>query len=210
MRGSLLRKVSRLIHYFSHHPGDLNRYCAHNIFARCSPLDLELPWIAYGAIDFLDDYLNPQMNICEYGTGGSTIFFGRRAGTVYSIENDEAWYAAVAGKVETLALRNIDIVLKPFDPRNPIAFEESSYLKAIPDDIRIDVFFIDGAEEWIPTRPTCFTYVENLVPPGGIIVVDDSWRYPSIRSWHNAKHMQIFQSPGPCRLGVTTTDVYFY
>ena len=59
-------------------------------------------------------------------------------------------------------------------------------------------------------RPICFRKAEEHVKPNGIIVVDDSWRYPSLRENNRARDVKVFQSVGPCLLGVTSTDVFFY
>jgi hypothetical protein len=40
--------------------------------------------------------------------------------------------------------------------------------------------------------------------------VDDSWRYPSLRASAKTKRYKVFRSVGPCRPGVTSTDLYFY
>jgi hypothetical protein len=52
--------------------------------------------------------------------------------------------------------------------------------------------------------------VEDRVKPGGIIVLDDSWRYAAPRLRNKAKRFEVFESVGPCRPGCTTTDVFFY
>ena len=75
---------------------------------------------------------------------------------------------------------------------------------------RFDIVVVDGSEEWTQVRPVCFQYAENFVRKGGIIVVDDSWRYPVLRRENKAKRYQVFQSVGPCRPGVTSTDIFFY
>jgi predicted O-methyltransferase YrrM len=59
-------------------------------------------------------------------------------------------------------------------------------------------------------RPVCFARAERQVRPGGIIVVDDSWRYPALRQANRARHFRDFQSVGPFRPGVTSTDIFFY
>jgi hypothetical protein len=48
------------------------------------------------------------------------------------------------------------------------------------------------------------------VKPGGIIAVDDSWRYVQLRHSSNAKRVEVFESVGPARLGITSTDIFFY
>src|SRR5690606_37246496 len=44
-----------------------------------SPLDLELPWLTIGAILHIKRFLNKNMRVFEYGSGGSTLFFSKRA-----------------------------------------------------------------------------------------------------------------------------------
>ena len=61
-------------------------------------------------------------------------------------------------------------------------------------------------------RADCFKRAESNITPGGIIVVDDSW-FPdcaALRNSNRAKRVRMFESTGPCRIGVTSTDVYFY
>lgn len=209
MHGTLPRKIARTITSLALHPQYIPRCVTHNLINGKSPLDLELPWFSYAAIDFLDDYLNTDMAVCEYGSGGSTLFFAKRAKSVFSIENDPRWFERVSRRLKARACRNATIELHPFDFKNAAGFEHSAYLHAIPDG-RFDVIVVDGGEEWTQVRPVCFKKAEARIKPGGIIVVDDSWRYPAIRRQNNARQSRIFKSVGPCRPGVTTTDVYFY
>ena len=83
------------------------------------------------------------------------------------------------------------------------------HLLALPKR-KFDVIVIDGSEEWNQVRPICFRHAEQFIRPGGCIIVDDSWRYSAIRNQHNALRHQIFESVGPCRPGVTSTDIFFY
>ena len=61
-----------------------------------------------------------------------------------------------------------------------------------------------------PATGELSTVATGLAEVSGIVVVDDSWRYPGLRRNHRAKELKIFQSVGPCRPGVTSTDVFFY
>ena len=209
MKGTLPVKLGRLVSNFMFQPQFVPRYVRQNVLNGKSPLELELPWFSYAAIDFLCNFLKPDMTVCEYGSGGSTLFFSRRVRSVYAIEDNDRWYEFVKQKLLSESVENVTLKLHPFDFRNPTGFERSDYLHAIPD-VRCDVIVVDGSEEWIPVRPTCFYHAEQFIKPGGIIVVDDSWRYPELRAKNAAKRMQIFQSVGPCRPGVTSTDVFFY
>lgn len=209
MNGNLAVKTCRLASNLAAHPSYLNRYLSNNVFDRRYPLDLEIPWFSYAAIDFLERYLKPQMTVCEYGSGGSTIFFSNRVASVYSIEDNAKWFALVTRRLQEKKILNAKVELFPFNFQNPAGFEKSGYLNAVPDQ-PFDVYVIDGSEEWEQVRPVCFQHVEERIRPGGIIIVDDSWRYLELRQRNKANEVKTFQSVGPARPGVTSTDIYFY
>jgi precorrin-6B methylase 2 len=209
MKGSIPVKIGRLVANLALNPHYVPRTLRDNVITGATPLDLELPWFSYSAIDFLSKQLRAEMDVCEYGSGGSTLFFAKRTRSVYSIEDNEKWFALVSERVKQLALKNVALKLCPFDFKNPAGFEKSEYLNAIPNR-KFDVIVIDGSEEWNQVRPICFEHAENFINPGGLIVVDDSWRYPALRAKNRAKKHQVFESVGPCRPGVTSTDVFFY
>jgi len=209
MKGSIPVKVGRLVANLALNPSYLPRAFRHNVINGASPLDLELPWFSYAAIDFLAERLSPDMQVCEYGSGGSTLFFARRTKSVFSIEDNPKWFELVSRRLQKKGIANATLKLAPFDFKNPVGFETSEYLNAIPDEI-FDVVVVDGSEEWTQVRPMCFKHVEKRIKPGGIIIVDDSWRYPALRTDNNAKRYEVFQSLGPCRPGVTSTDIFFY
>lgn len=209
MHGTVPQKIGRVITNLISHPNYIPRCFSHNLLNGRTPLDLELPWFSYAAIDFLEDFVTSRMKVFEYGSGGSTLFFARRAGSVLSVEDNPNWQELVTQKLADNQLENATILLRPFDFKNPVGFETSDYFTALPDE-KFDIIVVDGSEEWTQVRPVCFRRAEERVNPGGIIVVDDSWRYPALRETHRAKSVQIFQSVGPCRPGVTSTDVFFY
>src|SRR3981081_59638 len=78
MHGTVPQKIGRVITSLALHPQYISRCIHHNLLNGKTPLDLELPWFSYAAIDFLEDFLQPHMTVCEYGSGGSTLFFSRR------------------------------------------------------------------------------------------------------------------------------------
>jgi len=209
MHGTVPQKVGRLIGDLLLHPQYIPRCLNHNLLNGKTPLDLEVPWFSYAAIDFLEHFLRPGMAVCEYGSGGSTLFFSRRTKSVYSIEDNQKWFDLVSQRLQQKGVNNVTLTLCPFDFKNPEGFENSDYLSALPD-AKFDVIVVDGSEEWTQVRPVCFARAEKRIKEGGIIVVDDSWRYPTIRNNHHARSFKIFQSVGPCRPGVTSTDVFFY
>jgi len=209
MHGTVPQKVGRVIGNLLLHPQYIPRCLNHNLLNGKTPLDLEVPWFSYAAIDFLEGFLRPSMTVCEYGSGGSTLFFSRRTKSVYSIEDNQKWFDMVSQRLKEKGANNVTLKLCPFDFKNPAGFENSEYLNALPDE-KFDVIVVDGSEEWTQVRPVCFARAETRIKEGGIIVVDDSWRYATIRNKHYARSYKVFQSVGPCRPGVTSTDVFFY
>lgn len=209
MHGTVPQKIGRVLTNLALHPQYISRCLAHNVLKDQTPLDLEIPWFSYAAIDFLEGFLKPEMEVFEYGSGGSTIFFARRVKSVFSIEDNPAWYELVTNRLRERTVDNARLLLCPFDFKNPVDFEQSEYFNALPDQ-KFNVLVIDGSEEWTQVRPKCFQRAEAHVKPGGIIVVDDSWRYPTLRENNHARSHRVFQSVGPCRPGVTSTDIFFY
>src|SRR5882672_868971 len=209
MHGTVSQKIGRALGDLLLHPQYISRCLAHNVLSDKTPLDLEIPWFSYAAIDFLEGFIKPHMRVCEYGSGGSTLFFASRTKSVFSIEDNPKWFELVSRRLQEKGIANATLKLAPFDFKNPVAFEDSEYLNAIPDGA-FDVIVVDGSEEWTQVRPVCFKHVEKSIKPGGIIIVDDSWRYPALRTNNRAQRYEVFQSLGPCRPGVTSTDIFFY
>jgi precorrin-6B methylase 2 len=209
MHGTVPQKIGRVIGNLILHPQYISRCVSHNLINGKTPLDLEIPWFSYAAIDFLQEFVQPHMTVFEYGSGGSTVFFAKRARRVMSVEDNPKWYEWVSRRLDQQGLTNVSLKLCEFNFKDPAGFEGSAYLHAIPDE-EFDIIVVDGSEEWIQVRPICFGRAEARVKKGGIIIVDDSWRYPMLRQFHRARKHQIFQSVGPCRPGVTSTDIFFY
>jgi len=58
--------------------------------------------------------------------------------------------------------------------------------------------------------PLAFGTLKGIYKRGGIIINEDSWRYPVLRMKNKAKNCKEFRAVGPCRPGVTITDIFFY
>lgn len=209
MKGSNLTKISRVFANLATHPQYIPSYLSSGPLSAKSPLDRGLPWFSLSAIHFLDSFVSKSMNVFEYGSGGSTVYFANRAGSIVSTEDNKDWLERVQTELAASGIANVTLQYRSFDFHRAENFERSDYLYSIPDRA-FDIIIVDGTEESIPVRPTCFHHAESRVAPGGIIVVDDSWRYPELRSLNHAKSFREFRSIGPCRPGVTSTDVYFY
>lgn len=97
----------------------------------------------------------------------------------------------------------------PCDFDHPVAFSTSDYCLALCSK-EWDVVIIDGQDKTFKERLACFHRVEPLMKSGGIILVDDFWRYEELLKRHQAKSVIVHESVGPCRIGVTSTAMFFY
>jgi predicted O-methyltransferase YrrM len=176
---------------------------------RRSPLRQNFPWWSFAAIDAADR-LFPGRRIFEWGSGGSTLRYARKGCKFTAIEDDQAWLDAVqvalvaAGVADQVRLRHI-----PFNFDQPTDFASSSYCQALSGS-QWDVVIIDGQDKTFRERITCFHHADPLMKPGSIILVDDFWRYEELLTSHSAQSVQVFESVGPCRIGVTSTAMFFY
>jgi predicted O-methyltransferase YrrM len=178
------------------------------------PLDYQVPWFSFGAIRYLEKFLQRDMTVLEWGGGGSTLWLARRVRRVICVESDHAWANRFKQALAGHDISNVEVVVRPYSPNSLRSFAESGQLECA-DGSGADVYIVDGEDgedrdrEESP-RPACFRKAEELVRPGGAIVVDDSYRYTTIRNRNRAVQSMVFQSPGPCRYGVTSTDIFLY
>src|SRR5437899_11192579 len=98
MKGSLPVKIGRVVANLALNPRYVPRTLRHNVINGATPLALELPWFSYAAIDFLATELRPDVEVCEYGSGGSTLFFVRRNHPVFSVADNASQLVLVSGR----------------------------------------------------------------------------------------------------------------
>ncbi len=209
MKGNNATRLFRLGSYLLTHPHELFFYAANIPLAGKSPIETELPWISLSAIKFLKKYLNDKMVVFEWGSGGSTLFFSRLVSKIVSIESHLYWFDLVKSEIERKNIINVDLKYREGSFDSKSKFMESDYFKSFPEE-SFDLILVDGYDVQAFVRPACFYLSEKYIKKGGVIILDDSWRYPEIRENNAAKAFKILKSIGPDRYGVTTTDVYFY
>ena len=152
----------------------------------------ELPWMTFGAINFLKEQAAEDMQVFEYGSGSSTLFWAKRVKHVYSIEHDLDWSKKVKLDLNSKKLNNVD--LKYIQPEKRIGkiqndisdpyqystednqwmdFSFEKYVRTIDGfpDASFDFVVVDGR-----ARPSCIAASINKIKPGGYLVVDNSER----------------------------------
>jgi precorrin-6B methylase 2 len=148
-----------------------------------SPLDDVIPMMTFRAVAWLRRYLQPRMQIFEYGSGGSTPFFARRVEHVVSVEHDPEWYARTEERLRSLGLDNCTYVLRPAQPGANERFASTdpayrglnfeAYVKTIAGypDRRFDLVSVDGR-----ARVACVLEAIAKVRSGGFLLLDDADR----------------------------------
>ena len=201
-------RVAKVLVNLASNPGLIPSYLKHNVFRHPLPIDLGLPWWSYKAIEYVNTIVEGK-RIFEYGTGGSTILFSKKAKSIMSVEDDRKWMNVVQSRLSDLGIKNVEVIYEAFDFEHSQNFEESRYLKTV-DKQEFDIIIIDGQDWSFEERVKCFKYVEPRMKPGQYIIVDDFWRYLQLKKNNRAKSVKVFESVGPGRLGVTSTAIFSY
>ncbi|MDX2188867.1 MAG: class I SAM-dependent methyltransferase [Bacteroidota bacterium] len=201
---------SNFLSYMITHPNKWYDYVTKCGFSGKSSFDQELPWLSLPAIEFIESNIGRSAKVFEFGGGGSTVFFGQRSSSVTCWESDEVWLRMIESAVAKKGLDNVTLIHKEFEIRPEKLFRQSQYITTLPQS-KFDVILIDGPEiQNYKARPICFEWAEKNIKPGGMIVVDDAWRYEALLTNNKALEVKELVGIGPGRMGITKTDIYLY
>ena len=182
---------------------------------KSSPISQERPWVTYRVIDFLEKVLTKEMRVCEFGVGGSTLFFAKRVNELISVEHDDSWAGKVVEEMKKRNYTHWELKIVPPTPHvfptppdiaDPDNFASSNenyagmwfkdYACAIDNfpDGHFDVVQVDGR-----VRPSCAKRALNKIKKGGYLVVDDTHRahYSWVHTGLDAKEWKKFDGFGP-------------
>lgn len=189
----------------------------------------EQPWITFETIDYLKGYMTPESNVFEFGGGGSTLFFVKRAKQVVTAEHNKEWFAILSDMMAKKKYSNWtgnfipmeagDLVANP-DMANPDHYSSEdaaskghnyhAYATAIDkyNDSHFDVVLIDGR-----SRPSCMKHAIPKLKKGGLLILDNSDRtyyLDFFRKTLNADFVTKFDRMGACPYskGFTKTSVW--
>ena len=176
----------------------------------------EQPWITFDAIRFLQKATTIQSKVFEYGGGGSTLFFVKRAGEVITVEHDKEWFKILTGIIEKQKLNNWkgsyiepqqgDFVQHP-DKSNPDHYSSAdlkskgfhfhNYTSAIDAyaAVYFDFVLVDGR-----SRPSCIKHSLPKIKIGGYLILDNSDRdyyLSATKQLIDQKFKCVLQCTGP-------------
>jgi spermidine synthase len=118
-----------------------------------------LPWMNYGIIDLLEERLDRELDLFEYGSGNSTVFYANRVREVVSVEEDPGWYQYIRNRVPANARIHL---VSPYDTQT-----YSEFIARF--DKEFDVVVVDGND-----RSACLTVATKHLSPRGVIILDDT------------------------------------
>jgi len=184
-----------------------------------SVIEDDFPWMVYEAVSWLESYLKPGMEVFEWGSGGSTLFFASRVHFVVTVEHDPNWYAIVSKQLSDLNIQNVHFVLcKPertdllseiytsTDERyKGLSFQHyAETIDSYPDN-SFDLVVVDGR-----ARPGCMKHAIPKIRPGGYLLLDNSDRESytpgkkAVATWLSCE----FYGPGPYNKILWSTTIW--
>lgn len=202
-------RVHKLVSNLMSNPDLIFPYLSKSVFSKRLPVDHLLPWWSFRAIEYADTVF-PGKTVFEFGSGGSTVRYAPLCKSITCVEDDADWMSVVQSRLNAKDKDKVDLIYRHFDFDKTENFADSEYLKAYDGSKQYDVVVIDGQDKSFRERITCFRHVEPSIKEGGVIVVDDWWRYTELLDSNRAQSVKVFESVGPCRYGVTSTAFFHY
>ena len=130
--------------------------CATGVGRKVAGVRPVLPWITFPAMRFIRRRITPNTRVFEWSCGMSTLWFERRCGEVRAVEDDPAWYGAIAKRATKAKV---------------VLLEGSAYVEKILEHPAgyFEVVSVDGSR-----RLECFRLALERVHRGGLLIVDNT------------------------------------
>lgn len=153
-----------------------------------------IPWFTYPAIDYLKKLNLKDKNIFEWGCGNSSLFWSGQVKQVVSVEDNKDWFNAINKNRKD----NLNIHL---------ARDKKDYIEFISTlNKNFDIIVIDGKY-----RKECCDVAIRYLNQGGLIILDNSERYPDLckKLCKNGSFIQVdFDGFGPINTYVWETSFF--
>ena len=158
-----------------------------------------IPWYTYPVIEYLRQLDFSEADVFEYGSGHSTLFWGSRAKSVTSVEDDRDWYEKLRPRLQT----NCTLILETDLYEYPRVIERGHR--------RYDVVVVDGASRG-NTRLKCARRALAALREGGLVVLDNAdWLPESARLLREGGLIQVDMAGfGPVNGYTWTTSLFLH
>lgn len=133
-------------------------------FREKAPLDAAgnpLPWVTYSFMDFIAPRLTRELDLFEFGSGNSTLFYSGKVKSVTVVEHDKGWHEAMKGKIPG----NVTLIFKE------LSYGGDYSGTAVDTGNRYDIVIVDGRD-----RVNCVRKSLPALKESGVLVLDDSER----------------------------------
>lgn len=140
-------------------------------------VDEELPWLTKDSVRFIEKHIKKSHKVLEFGSGGSTIFFARRASEVISFESGGhsikevgpehalRWYTILTDKLRASNIKNVELYLLHSYPH--LSAVHNRLLDALPDNY-FNWVLVDGG-----CRRLCTVKGKDKLISGGYLIIDN-------------------------------------
>jgi len=120
-----------------------------------------IPWVTYSFISYIENRLNKSMNIFEYGSGNSTLYYAEKVNHIISVEHDKNWFEKLLGNIpENVQLIHCELQYG------------GDYCKTIVStDSKYSIIIVDGRD-----RVNCILNSTLSLSHDGVLILDDSER----------------------------------
>ena len=159
-------------------------------------LSVGYPWLTFGTIMTLERILTKDMIVCEFGGGGSTIFFANRCQAVLTIETNQKWIDFICDKFKELKLDNISIAKTDSEKQSVELIKEMN--NEVLDVILVDSgWFIDeNGNKRDPNRRILFEAAIPKLKKGGYLIIDNYQHYGMRRFKYEGFEVYTFDDIG--------------
>ena len=122
-----------------------------------------IPWYTYPAIEFIENKINTNFRVFEYGSGNSSLWWSERVTQVISMESDANWFEYIKKNMPS----NVELYLIEDDLEYASAINQY-------EDHYFDVIIVDGIN-----RNQCAEFALSKVKDQGFLIFDntDDHRY---------------------------------
>ncbi|MDF3079066.1 MAG: FkbM family methyltransferase [Sphingobacteriaceae bacterium] len=133
-------------------------------FENKAPVDIDgnpIPWVTYSFIDFIKDRLTKSQSVFEFGSGNSTLFYAKYAGSVVSVEHDKSWLE----KISSSAPANSEMIY------SNLVYDGEYCRMPSKASKKFNIIIVDGRD-----RVNCCKNCLGALAEDGVVVLDDSER----------------------------------
>jgi SAM-dependent methyltransferase len=120
-----------------------------------------LPWVTYPFVQFIGERLSNSLDVFEFGSGNSTLYYASKVGRVTSIDHDKFWY----DKIKSSMPSNVNLFYCEL-------VDGGDYCDyAVKSKKQYDIIIVDGME-----RVDCCINNVDALKPSGVVIIDDTER----------------------------------